>query len=225
MGEVLLFQERKVTAKGLRKSPLCEISLHEDKLRDFFFTSDYEKLNRLNPIQISLHSKKPILFYPGCGVDVLSPLLFMEKAFPELKQCIFVFADKEEMLGIIKTVLDEVGVSFKQNFFDRKKKKIFFYWRERLIELQFIKENVFTFISQLPEYHIYFEKAFRIFKGEDVAYERRVFEKLAPGGVLVSDSGFQWIPSSDLQRITVPKELSSYGEMVAGVKKIKEKLF
>ena len=47
-------------------------------------------------------------------------------------------------------------------------------------------------------------------------YEQSVFDKLASGGVIISDSGFEEV---EMERISVPLELSSYGEMVMGRKK------
>ena len=101
----------------------------------------------------------------------------------------------------------------------QNKPAIFFYWKNTLIELQFIQGDVFSLLPQLPAFNVYFEKAFRIFKDEDSLYEKNIFEKLKKDGILISDSGFKWLSLQNLQRIAVPKELSSYGEMVTGVKK------
>ena len=121
MEEVLVFQEKKVLAKGLKKK-----FPKEKKLKEFFFSEDYKKLKELKPQELKPQELKPqnlllslpqtpVLFYPGCGADILFPLLFMEKFFPKMERCTFIFADKEFTLGLIKTVLDEVGISFAEN--------------------------------------------------------------------------------------------------------------
>ncbi|MBI2666254.1 hypothetical protein HYX13_01445 [Candidatus Woesearchaeota archaeon] len=226
MGEVIVFQERKVTARGA-----CKNSFNENKLKEFIFAGDYEKLNNLDAHlkqKITLFLENPTLFYPGCGADILSPLLYLERLFSPLQEVNFIFLDHDYSLGIIKTVLDDVGVSFavmiklpKDKYMAQMKGGIVFYWKEMLVKLYFHQGNVFTSLPQLPEYDIYFEKAFRIFKGEEPGqrYESIVFQKLKPQGVLISDSGFQWIPKKQLQKIPVPRDFSSYGEMIIGVKK------
>ena len=52
-------------------------------------------------------------------------------------------------------------------------------------------------------------------KEQDQSYEHKIFEKLKTGGILISDSGYQKTP---LQKMKVPPELSSYKEMIIGVK-------
>ena len=237
MEEVLVFQEKKVLAKGLVKH-----FPKEKKLKEFFFSEDYKKLKELKSQELKTQNlllsslQTPVLFYPGCGADILFPLLFMEKFFPKLERGTFIFADKEFTLGLIKTVLDEVGISFaennknenEQNFQwmnnSQNKPAILFYWKELLIELHFFQEDIFSLLPELPAFDVYFEKAFRIFKDENGLYEKNIFEKLKKNGILISDSGFQWLSSQNLQRIAVPKELSSYGEMVVGVKNESKKI-
>ena len=85
-----------------------------------------------------------------------------------------------------------------------------------LVELEFVEGNVFEILNQLPYFDIYFERAFRIMKDSADGYENQVFSKLRPGGILISDSGFQ---HCSLKKLNVPRELSSYGEMIIGIKK------
>ncbi|MBI2151778.1 hypothetical protein HYU21_03585, partial [Candidatus Woesearchaeota archaeon] len=46
-------------------------------------------------------------------------------------------------------------------------------------------------------------------------YESLVFRKLNPGGVLISDSGYGQF---SLKKIDINPKVSSYGEMMVGVK-------
>lgn len=170
------------------------------------FDDDFENLSLLNEIQTFHFDKIPTLFYPGSGADIIFPCLYVEKLFPDVKEIDFIFMDVYENSPLIKTILDELGITFNENNS--------FYWNGILINLKFIVADVFR--SELPSYDVYFEKAFRIMKDQDSNYEEKAFTALNSGGVLISDSGFQEL---NLQMIEVPNELSSYKEMVIGRKK------
>ena len=208
-GRCNILYGKEVVAKGLDKNSLPS----EIEVRKYVFAEDYNKLRLLNNTnRMNLDTKSPVLLYPGCGIDILSPLLYLERLFPHLKQAKFIFNDIDSSLEIIKTILDDVGVCFAEE----RKNEIKFYWNNMLVELEFVEGNVFEILNQLPYFDIYFERAFRIMKDSADGYENQVFSKLRPGGILISDSGFQ---HCSLKKLNVPRELSSYGEMIIGIKK------
>lgn len=207
MGELIIFEDRIVKAKGIDKSQKPD----ENKVKTYFFCEDYQNLSLLD-LKFN-RAVKPTenltLFYPGCGADILFPLKYVEKLFPNLTEINFIFNDLDANLSMIKTVLDEVGISFAEE----ENKKINFYWNDALVNLQFVQGNVFE--TELPNFDIYFEKAFRIMKSYHPEYESKVFTKLNLGGILISDSGFQEFP---LKKLKVSQKLSAYGEMIIGIR-------
>ncbi len=205
MGELITIVERSVPARGFNPSALP----NEEKVRSFFFREVYGNVALLETITPS-DALECTLLYPACGADVLYPLLFLERLFPKLKNVRLLFNDILDERGMIKTILDEVGIPFSE-----KKGKIFFYWRSVFVELKFVIGNIFLLIDSAPPFDVYFERAFRIMKEEVPGYEQKVFEKLSLGGLLISDSGFCTVP---LQRFDISPALSSYGEMVIGRK-------
>ncbi|MBI2581936.1 hypothetical protein HYV87_02285 [Candidatus Woesearchaeota archaeon] len=206
MGNLISFEERPVKAKGLNKSAKPA----EEKVQQYLFHDEYQNLSLLLGLPKLEHPENPIMFYPGCGADILMPLKYIEILFPRLRNITFIFNDIDNTLGLIKTVLDDVGVSF-----ESKKNSLQFYWNSILIDLQFLHENVFT-LKDLPAFDIYFERAFRIMKDDHPEYENWIYQKLNPNGILISDSGFQHLP---LEKIEISQELSAYKEMIIGVKK------
>jgi len=208
MGFVICYAERSVKAKGLNKLA----KPNEEKVKQYFFPDDYEKLSLLFGVQKIEYQKNPVLFYPGCGVDILLPLKYVEALFPSLRNITFVFSDLDNNFGLIKTVLDEIGISLAE----LKKNTLQFYWNGILVNFTFIQGNVLEILSVLPAFDIYFERAFRIMKDYLPGYEKSIYEKLKPKGILISDSGFQHVP---LEKIKVSQELSAYKEMIIGVKK------
>ena len=199
---LISIEEREVLPKGLKQT-----TINEDKVKSYFFDGDYELLSALSTLSIPLNQDNPTLFYAGCGADIFFPLIYIEKLFKKLKSITCIFVDRENCLNLLLTQLDDVNVSFAQ-----KKNIITFYWKHLLVTLEFIQADVFSI--QFPSFDIYFERAFRIMKDEHPEYESKIFNALNKTGILISDSGFQFIPN----QVPVPKELSSYNEMIVGVK-------
>lgn len=202
MPNILTFFPRKITQKGIKKTlPSTE------KIKQFLFDDDYENIQKITPLNHSFPTT-PTLLYPGCGCDILTPLLFIEKLLPQLSGLELYFIDEKDNFDLIKTILDDIDISFSQN-----KNILSFYWHDCLITLTFTQEDIFT--MKLPEFQIYFERAFRIMKDRDQTYEQRIHQQLSKNGLLISDSGFQNLP---LKIVPIPTELSAYQEMIAGIK-------
>ncbi len=205
MNNLISLIDKQVKAKGHNEYN----KIDQDKLKSFFFNEDYLLLDKLYQVpKLTLPQQRPTLLYPGCGSDIFTPLIYLERLFPELKETNMIFIDTSYTLGLIKTQLDEVGISFSEP----SKNNISFYWNNIFIKLKFEEKNIFTIF--LPEFNVYFEKAFRIMKEQDLNYEDKIIQKLTKNGILISDSGFQ----QKIKQIPISPELSSYGEMVLGVK-------
>lgn len=206
MGKIITFNEKNVKERGKSK----EDEIDKEKWKSYFFEDDLNNLKLIGEIDPFSMKGEINWFYPGCGVDILYPLVYLEKLFPKVKKANFIFVDVEDNLNLIKTILDNVGVSF-----SKIKNGISFYWKKKEINLYFYKENVSKILEKDFKYNVYFEKAFRITKERINNYEKRVFEKLVRNGVVISDNGFGGF---DLKRRKASKELSSYKEMVVGIK-------
>jgi len=206
MGFLISYEERKVEAKGLNKFA----KPNPEKIQQYLFPDEYQNLSLLSELPKLDYPENPIFFYPGCGADILFPLKYLEILFPKLQTITFIFNDLDNNLGLIKTVLDEVGISFKH-----QKNFLQFYWNSTLVDLKFMQGNVFQLLSKVPSFDIYFERAFRIMKDGHENYENQIYQKLNSNGILISDSGFQHLP---FKKIEVSPELSSYKEMIIGIK-------
>jgi len=207
MGFVISYEERVVKAKGLNK--LAKPS--SEKVQRYLFPDEYQNLSLLSNLPKLSCPENPVLFYPGCGADILMPLLYLEIIFPHLRNVTFILNDLDHNMGLIKTVLDEVGISFGQ-----KNGALQFYWNSIRVDIQYVQEDIFQAIHRIPHFDIYFERAFRIMKDDHPEYENQVYQKLSPQGILISDSGFQHLP---LEKIKVSQDLSAYREMIIGIKK------
>jgi hypothetical protein len=205
MGNLMSLTEKHVDPKGLNISALPD----ENKVKNYFFQDDYKNLSLLSKLPKVSDQDKLTLFYPGCGADILFPLKYIEKLF-DLKEASLIFNDLDSNLGLIKTILDDINIHFSQNG-----NKIKFYWKNILVNLEFVQGNIFKLLPNLPDFDIYFERAFRIMKMYHLGYEDLVYQKLNKNGILISDSGFSNLA---LKRIDISMELSSYKEMILGIK-------
>jgi hypothetical protein len=206
MGNLVVIVPRKVEAKGLNKNNV----INEEKLKNYVFSEDIANFSLIDKIKkIKLRTNNPRLYYPGSGCDILWPLYFLD-IFLELEDVQFIFVDHDNNLGLIKMILDDIGISFAE-----KDDSIMFYWKGIFIHLKFLADDVFSSLSSIPIFDIYFERSFRIMKSYHDDFEKNVYDKLNEGGVIVSDSGFRQFP---LKKIKVSPELSFYREMIVGVK-------
>lgn len=198
-----MIHEREVIPKGLNPKQ----TIDQEKVQSYFFDDDYLNLKMFN-LALSI-TDNPTLFYPGSGSDILTPLHYL-RIFPNLKKINCIFMDKSDNYGSIKTILDDVGVCFEESNSSLK-----FYWGSILVYLVFTKTNVFTI--DLPNFDIYFEKAFRAMKEDHLDYEFKIYNQLNKNGFIISDSGFQQLK---LPLINVSPELSIYREMIIAKKVI-----
>mgnify|MGYP000451073094 CR=1 FL=1 len=125
----------------------------------------------------------------------------------------FLFNDVDNNMRMIKTILDDIKISFEEK---KEHNALRFYWKNILVTLTFMQGNIFNTFDSIPEYDIYFERAFRIMKEETSSdFESKIIDKLNQGGLIISDSGFKSIP---LKKIEISANLSVYKEMVIGLK-------
>ena len=206
MGELLIFNDKKAKSSWfLRKN-----QLDEEQLKNYLFDKDYETLKSLKSMEkIKLSVKKPVLFYPGCGSDVIFPLYYVKNLFSNIKNVKLILVDILDSLELIKSNLFELGIKFKN-----QRNGVKFYWGDIFVNLVFYEANVDKILDNVS-YDIYFERNFRIMRSEIQDYEKRVFSSLNSGGVLISDNGFE---EFKLKRIKIDDKISSYGNMVVGVK-------
>ena len=204
MPPLIIYSSKETTAKGLQKT-----TLNTEKMQEYFFPDEYSNFQLLNKISSSIITKTiPTLFYPGCGPDIFTPLIYLEKLFTKIKEINLIFMDITDYFPTIKTMLDDVNISFTENNYNLK-----FYYNDLLVNFTFTEQNVFQTIP--PHFDIYFEKAFRIMKDLSPEYEQKVYNNLNKEGLLISDSGYQHLP---LKKISIPQELSAYQEMIIGIK-------
>jgi hypothetical protein len=202
MPNLLNIIEKQIEAKGL--NPYNKIL--PSKLLNHLFEDEIINLETLKTIKNLKIKDNPILIYPGSGSDILYPLFFLENLM-EITQVKLIFVDRYNHLGMIKTILDDIGICFEEDI------TLNFYWNNILVNLLFITENISMF--EFPNFDIYFERKFSIIRENIPFYEESIINKLTENGFIISDFGFQ---SHNLKKHEVCPELSVYKEMIIGQK-------
>src|SRR3989338_545235 len=210
MPNLIIFEEKEVPALGLNREKKPDI----EKMKEYFFDDELDMLQGLQTIEHTFSATEVSLLYPGCGTDILTPLLYLERIMPRIERVKLHFVDTSGSFAMFKTILYEVGISFAEC-----EGGIQFHWQHILVTLYFHQQNIARFLHNCPEYHIYFEKCFRIMKDRMPEYEQVVFDRLATSGLVISDSGFLDV---GLEKIEVDLKLSAYGEMMVGRKRSEE---
>ncbi len=217
MPNLIILEEKEVEACGLDVSKLPNREL----MKNYFFEGELEMLQKLSAITHTFEAGEVMLLYPGCGADILTPLLYLEKLSPRVERVRMVCVDITDSFNLMKTILHEVGVSFAEvERGEGREEKIVegieFYWKGILVKLDFYSQSIARFLHEFASFDIYFEKCFRIMKDRIPEYETVIYDKLAVNGLVISDSGFTQV---GLEKIEVDSRLSAYGEMVMGRKK------
>ncbi len=219
MPNLIILEEKDVPAQGLNESKLPNREL----IKEYFFDDELEMLQQLPTIEHTFSAEEVALLYPGCGSDILTPLLYLEKLAPRIERVTLHFVDTSGSLAMLKTILYEVGISFAEvedvenvDAGSRGRGGIQFHWQHMLVTLHFHQQNIARFLHDCSEYHIYFEKCFRIMKDRMPEYEEVIYDKLASSGLVISDSGFLDV---GLEKISVDARLSAYNEMIVGRKR------
>ena len=203
MGELISYEERRIIPKGAKPSS-------PKNLEKYLFKETIKNLKILNKVPKQEINKIPHVLYPGCGADILNPLLYLKIIFPKNKQFKLTFVDIHNKQGLIETILDDVNIPFNKNH-----NKLTFYYEDIKIDFQFINNDIFNIIEKSSNFDIYFEKAFRIMKDTDLNYENKVIKKLNKKGILISDSGYK---NKNLKKIKISKRISAYNEMIMATK-------
>src|SRR3989344_3060969 len=143
MPNLIIFEEKEVLALGLNK----EKRPNAEKVKNYFFDDELETLNCLQTIEHSFSTAEISVLYPGCGTDILTPLLYLERITPRIEQITLHFVDITDTFAMLKTILHEVGISFADvEDVDTKsggrRRGIQFHWQHMLVTLQFHTQNI-----------------------------------------------------------------------------------
>lgn len=168
---------------------------------DKYSVSAFHKLKQSN---IYLKKEEISLFYPGCGCDILRPLLLLE-SFCEFKKANIFFAD---FFLSPQTFAENFSAITNLNKFKKTKNSHKFKFKDK--EFNFFYFECDVLLKQtFPNFDIYFERAFQLFRKDSLDFIPNIVKNLNKGGFFVSD--FVDFKKKSLKIIKIPEEIKNIG--------------
>ena len=193
-----------------------------NKLKKELGKDELDSFLKIKKIFKNKKLKKPEItfFYPGCGDDIINPLLLSD-ALLGYKTINFVLVDIE--LFDIINVLKHLDIKFKEK---KSKNKITISLKQKNKKINIIhcaKNVLDKWPAELQEgFDVYFERAFEVCRRDDPFFVKRVFDNMNKDGLLVSDCGFYnttIIKKNNFKQVKVPTSFGFYNNLRIFVKK------
>ena len=181
-----------------------KFTLNSNFLSDNIYEDVLLAFNKLKQSNIKINKDKITLFYPGCSCDIIRPLLLLDSL------CNFKKADvilSDQFLSpetIAETMSSLTGIKR----FRKTKEKHIFRFKNKTIKIIY-KECDSLLEKNLPDFDIYFERAFQLFRKDNDEFIQNIIKRLNKDGLFISD--FIDFKNKDLEELKIPKELNSIG--------------
>jgi len=174
------------------------MALNLEEIKKYLYPEEFNSyLSLMKIFENNKYSKSNItLFYPGCGADVVNPLLFLDILldWKNTRAITLIYADTSSIapMFIGETVDKITGVKNVVKFISEDEAHISFTINNCRITLVYILADVLQKLPQILDkgFDIYFERAFEIFRADEAMFIRYVLEHVNKNGLLISDCGF-----------------------------------
>ena len=187
-------------------------SLKPDILDEFLHVDEIDASEHIT--EGLLDKERLTFFYPGCGLDVVQPLLYASKIC-SAEHIRFVFADKDISADEIASLMLQLtdNHNFRVKKIDKNTEVAEFFFQDRDISFICKSGNVLT---QIPKelkdgYDVYFERAFEIFREENQSFLPNILDHLNKDGIVISDAGIPKELAKDLEKIKVSPKARPLG--------------
>lgn len=164
-------------------------------IKEQIYPEEFEAYLRLKKIfETEKFGKEHIvLFYPGCGADIINPLLFLDVLvdWRKVKTIGLIYMDVNDVAPcFISSMLNKIITSKNRlEYISDDKARIRFMFKNSRATLTYFLADVLKRPPQIS-FDIYFERAFEIFRAEEGWFIHYVLEHVNDGGLLISDCGF-----------------------------------
>ena len=186
--------------------------MKQEVLEEFMHADELEASEHIT--EGILDKRQLTFFYPGCGLDVVQPLLYALKIC-SAERINFVFADKDlkadELASLMLQLTDNHNYTTKK--VDRYTEVAEFFFQDRYISFICKSGDVLTRIPKELKagYDVYFERAFEIFREENPSFLPDILDHLNKDGIVISDAGLPKEIAKDLEKIKVSPKAKPLG--------------
>lgn len=196
--------------------------LNLNKLKKVLGKDEQESFLKIKKIFKNKRLKKDEItfFYPGCGDDIVNPLLLSDVLL-RFKTINLVLVDVE--LFDIISILENQNIRFKSK---KSKNRITVNFKQKNKQVNIIhyaKNALDEWPAELQNgFDVYFERAFEICRRDDPFFITRILNNINKNGLLVSDCGFcdkTIIEKNSFREIKVPANFGFYNNLKVFLKK------
>ncbi|MFC1753523.1 hypothetical protein ACFL96_09060 [Thermoproteota archaeon] len=219
MGKSKVIIVRKAKRKLLLKLKhmLNKPSFELDKkiLSEFLHPEELEAAEHLGDAEVS--KKELTLFYPGCGLDIVQPLIYSSRIAGKADKITFILADRDmtanDVVSLMLQLTGNHNYSIKRN--DPHTETAVFRFKDRTFSFVCKKGNVLESVPKEIKqgYDVYFERAFELFRENDDLFMPNMISLLNKDGLMITDAGLSRQLSKDMEKIKLSpktKELGFY---------------
>ncbi|MFQ5474866.1 MAG: hypothetical protein ACE5DM_03445 [Candidatus Nanoarchaeia archaeon] len=203
-----LRRKQLVRFRQLLKKP--EYRICREALSAYLLGEEIDAFDHLGISQIE--RGELAIFYPGCGLDLAMPLLYMKKLGQDAKVINMILADKEIFLEDFTAMM--VAFTGNQNYsLDKRRGCVTFRFRDQYVRLICRSIDLMSGLpSELKEgYDVYLERAFEPFRRENRGFLARAFSTLNREGIVIIDAGLDKDLSRGFRRLDVSKKVDALG--------------
>ncbi len=180
-----------------------KFTLDNDFLKDKLYEDSLLGFNVLKKSDITLNKKELTLFYPGAANDIIRPLLLLD-ALANFKQATIILADTHLNSNSVLEMMQNL-TNIKK--FKKKNNSLTFKFKNK--EINFVFKECDILKSEIPEFDIYFERAFQLFRKDAKEFIPKIIAKANKDALLISD--YLDFKDETLKKINFPKELNYIG--------------
>ncbi len=160
--------------------------------------------DKLKQSRIRVDKDEVTLFYPRCSNDIIKPLLLLD-ALTDFKKARIILADQ---ILISESIAEAFLASTNSRKFRQFKDFQRFSFRDKTIDIFYLEGDILL-NKDLPEFDIYFERAFQLFRKDSVDFIPNIIKKANKGALLITD--FLDFNHKSLKKVKFPEELKSIG--------------
>lgn len=160
---------------------------------------DYPMYKQIKKEFPKFKKKNIVMFYPGCGGDILYPLTLYDSIITNNKHTKIILVDLHDRLENILASLNryiQPKIKQKQNIANVK-------FRGKKFNLVYFQKDVLEI--KIPKMDIYYERAFPV---RDLIHYQNVLKNINPGGLFITDRATTKQPG--FTELKVPKNFGFY---------------
>jgi hypothetical protein len=197
--------------KHILDSP--ELKIEDKALADFLHPEELEAKEHI--VEGLIDKEELTLFYPGCGVDIVQPLIYASKIVPSAKKLGFILADLNVSADDVISLMVQLtgNRNYRKKMIDKNTERVIFRFKDKKISFTCKTGDVLTDMPSeiVNGYDVYFERAFEICREDKPSFLKRAIHHLNQDGIIITDAGLDKGLTDNLKKLPVSSKAKALG--------------